>query len=555
MKEAFYIPNNPEDKRLQAAEGWEDYQALKDLDYESHYSPEQLLELLKQTTLVEGFRETVWKDIRSIRPVDQPAIVKGLIEAGFAEDLIRYAELFQAADQTETVRGLLASSSAEECAANPELYPQADYLAIFSEYLLMVEGEEDDEGYVYDAYPSPLYYAVAQGFVKYPSAVQELLLTRYGELSSCPEFSFSFRGDGSATHQRVLGHIVQSGPSKVYDELEQGGNQPGDYAILARVGNAFCTQGQEQIVAEWLGRLFKDLNAQSSRSLVEAGHLRKVVEKAWCFSELDDLVSTKAGFDVTALLKVWERLGVSYMPSPDDERVFQEIVRTRGLTALDLEQRNPGIISYLYKQCGLTDFVRYPAELLERQYAERENLDCEWGLAMYARSDWNLALAQQQDALRELAQSTPEIVTRFVECRNGLDVARRFVSMTEQYGDFEYGVLSAHGSEESISLGVDNRVGTRLTVKEISGLLKNPYAKQKNRLSAEVPVAVLSCKGGVDGGVAETISKETGSFAVGGSMNANIRSLRVVEDDMGRRRFETRYTQGEAVSYAAGEVI
>ena len=159
---------------------------------------------------------------------------------------------------------------------------------------------------------------------------------------------------------------------------------------------------------------------------------------------------------------------------------------------LALEEEKPGISAQLNTLFNISNFGRYPHELLVRQ-VERMNLNVPFGVAMYAKDDHNGAYyqaGQRVDSLHDSLEDNYDIrIFEFGSQRQAVKIFNR-IKRTWKDNKISFALFGAHGSKRSMFFGKDQG---RITTAD----LQHPIFKSLRTLfENEATVVLDSCSTG-----------------------------------------------------------
>lgn len=213
---------------------------------------------------------------------------------------------------------------------------------------------------------------------------------------------------------------------------------------------------------------------------------------------------------------------------------------------LEIELRRPGISRYLYSECGIANFGRYPTNILIDQYDARYDTTSPYGVALFAKADNDGALYDTDyliDFQNDLKNENFKL--RIFECQDSLDVISALNSSRRQFGKIEFGILDAHGGEKFISLG---NYGENLSLYSVL----NPNAPSILRAFVEDPTIILnSCQTGFEHGIGGHLSS-LGASVYAPETSTSIESLRF-NPDAGEKKFTVEFrNEGHARPFKQG---
>ncbi|MCX6721632.1 MAG: hypothetical protein NTY04_00330, partial [Candidatus Staskawiczbacteria bacterium] len=229
--------------------------------------------------------------------------------------------------------------------------------------------------------------------------------------------------------------------------------------------------------------------------------------------EMIDDELTAAGLSYQELLEDWERSEKS------KEGIYAKWVNLKAIK--EIERKKKGGCKFLHKEFGISDFGRYPPELLLKQIEEAESKKNPYGVIIFPRDDWNGAFYADADVFRKLyKQLDGEFSLRFFECESKTDIARALIKSNKHYNPSDGSghkisllVLGGHGSEKRINFGGDERPSERhyLTADDLMG----GGVKRAGQFFEENPTIILSsCSTGAEGGIGQELSKRFGAKVI-----------------------------------------
>lgn len=202
-----------------------------------------------------------------------------------------------------------------------------------------------------------------------------------------------------------------------------------------------------------------------------------------------------------------------------------------------LEDKVPGSVKILHEKFGITNFQRYPEEILLNQLQDGES-NKNIGLLTFAVNDWNGAFDNQSNIWSKIYDNQKENLDfKIVECGSNIDLARQLISLKENNDKkVSLAVLSAHSSGESFSLGEENSISTED--------IEKYGPKLKDIFSNEAQLVANACSSASVGGWVNSLSKEAGIKAVGPDRPAAIEDVDFVGNEV-----VPKYHQGDTEAY------
>ncbi len=248
------------------------------------------------------------------------------------------------------------------------------------------------------------------------------------------------------------------------------------------------------------------------------------------------------GLDWDRLLKSWQTIRQDYSRT---EHIYAN------LRAIDmLEGVDKGMCSRLNSQYGIEFFGRYPAEVLVRQDAIRDQ-DTPYGVMLYPKADWNSALQTQPEIIGSLYSQLKALGygLRIVEARGKYSAGRRLSRLNKKYGSknkITFIVIAAHGSRNTMEFGPARRIqdyvqdpsNVAQTRKEFNNQLedyrvtkadleKNWAQRLKAFFEDGFSAIFLSCSVGASGGIAESANRQIGAESIAPTNDSRPMSIKV----------------------------
>ena len=203
----------------------------------------------------------------------------------------------------------------------------------------------------------------------------------------------------------------------------------------------------------------------------------------------------------------------------------QDNPETTSNTLRSLDEFEPEAADVLRREFDLEEFGRYPIEALRAMYREKDS-DGDWGLMIYAKDDYNGAFMHQGPA-RELYESVAATHhLRIVECESLDDIKSQLARLGAKYGPASFAVVNAHGSPETLRFGEDEKKGV---VKRTGAVDKKELGDALDGiLKPGAEVCLAACSTGVEAGIGQVVSDETGHDVHGPDDDAALQSYGAV---------------------------
>jgi hypothetical protein len=192
-----------------------------------------------------------------------------------------------------------------------------------------------------------------------------------------------------------------------------------------------------------------------------------------------------------------------------------EVVRTVNEDSTDLmlclsglEQERPGAIQVLHSFYGIRNFGRWGKEFLTEQYDCHGDTTKPYGLLITALDDRgdDGKEAFRKDGGRGKTHSLDKHFVRAIEVASAPELVQRLNLLKDMYGhehQIDFCVLTGHGASESICLSaIGDKLGSLAVGQDFSRLYR--------WFSPDATIVLQSCSTGAQGGLAQTISRQSG---------------------------------------------
>jgi hypothetical protein len=214
----------------------------------------------------------------------------------------------------------------------------------------------------------------------------------------------------------------------------------------------------------------------------------------------------------------------------------------------DIEQKRPGIVRWLYRECNIRHFGRYPDALLIQAYDDREKTNTPHMLYVFPHADWNGAFQTDRVTLQEVMRKTsPPYAVRIFETGSAEDFEKSMLKLAEKYGKLDAAIIGGHGNEDSIYFGKSWK--QRLHKNETERLRRI----FKTCFVYDGKVILFSCSTGKKGGIAQQISY-FGIEVQGPDINTAPSYIEVILDK-GKIRFIAHYRDAKTRRYFKGKEV
>lgn len=170
-------------------------------------------------------------------------------------------------------------------------------------------------------------------------------------------------------------------------------------------------------------------------------------------------------------------------------------------------------INKLYTEYGITNFGRYPREVLVRQI-EDDGENRPYGIWIGAYADWNGAFMSDNDRkhVKSISKNASDLGfgLKIVEARDKMSMVKRIVTLDRKFGKdnkISFVVVNGHGDADVVALGRNREdiLATDDLKKESAGKMRKYYAEK-------VPFLFNSCSTGL--GIGPEYSRFGNSYSM-----------------------------------------
>jgi len=196
----------------------------------------------------------------------------------------------------------------------------------------------------------------------------------------------------------------------------------------------------------------------------------------------------------------WSHRHSSGFPEPS---IFTNIVRIH-----EIEAQKEGTAQLLFKEYGIRNFERYPAELLLAQAEAHKDGTKPYGIILNPENDWNGAFSNDSQIWAVINSQLKHYgyFLRVVESESKQEIARRLISLDKWYGKshkISFAFIGGHGTENSIKFGGEAPRNS-ISIDDLAG----HGVKKTNKFFELNPTIVLvSCSTGAERGIGQKLSE------------------------------------------------
>lgn len=268
--------------------------------------------------------------------------------------------------------------------------------------------------------------------------------------------------------------------------------------------------------------LFKDEDDESAIEDcdVVSFHLSKMADDP---SKLTAFLE-KFNLPVRSVLADWNLSNIESADSARRKKTVNDYWKINLGKVIEIELRRPGIASFLHEKYRISDFGRYPTEVLIDQYDGRYDSTSPYGIAIFAKEDKTGAIYDTTylySFFKDLKKSGYRF--RIFECSDRREVVSALNSSRHQFGKIHFGLIDAHGSETRIALGKYSQFMDDKNIRLED--LVNPNYPDVTKAFIDNPTIILnSCLTGAEGGIKQYI-EALGAKVYAPSTSTNITSI------------------------------
>lgn len=182
------------------------------------------------------------------------------------------------------------------------------------------------------------------------------------------------------------------------------------------------------------------------------------------------------------------------------------------------ENKRENVTSFLQQECFISDFRRYPTEMLIRQYDEYFDQTLNYGVVIFPRADSTSAFGDYSPMLSDLDTQAKDLncAVRIFECGTKSDLLRVLLKTKKNYSEkggykISFAILGAHGFNSGICLGDDTDPLKDPSKTILTSDASDPImSRVGDFFEAEASVILSSCHTGVEGGIGQILSGNIG---------------------------------------------
>lgn len=258
------------------------------------------------------------------------------------------------------------------------------------------------------------------------------------------------------------------------------------------------------------------------------------------------------GLDRSQLADTWKRSGSDYFD------IFEQ-----NLTIIkNLEQKRPGAAATLQREFGISDFARYPTEVLVGQIDHISETDKPYGIMITPQEDISGAFYTEEikSAIDNMHKEMgTKCYLRIVEVGGKFDLARTLIALDRKYGKerkITFAIFGGHGEPNTIYLGKDEKRGIFETQDFLDLVSKTTTrAKVKSFFTPNPTIIMQSCSTGREQGLAQGISLALNADVIGPDNPTRIENYRITFSKDGQPHPGVSYAEAKPKRYFNGNQI
>lgn len=540
MKEGFWHGNNSEANFTRVQEGLQDYSDIQEEEQEAAWTPsaEECLRRISYLESTGGSSEeldAVWHDVEKMSARDREYLAMQLVN-NFPDQLVEHIELFRDLDCDRFIYSMFNDHLvAKTLLSNPFLWVSyvSAPLNLLSDFYM--KNKNDNEGFL---------ELILTNLDKYPSEVQLGFVKQFHrDYRLATGAKIDLFGDGSEAHTELILFCMHN-LFPLIERIDPGTDK--SIVFFKDLAVELAKRHDTDAITFYIrNNVLVTLPPEVSEAYLLQGSPSEFLSIAYAFSEISPKLKEKFNFDIEKVAPWWREIG-------DRAKTTGKYARQHAQATMTLEAKKPGIVSELSEDFQITDFARYPSDILITQN-EQTNQKGKYGLFIYPKADHNGAFEYHGPALSDFfARMSDKYLFRIAEAGDRASLARLLVKMKNKYGPASFIILSGHGTPRSLQLG--NHEYSHVTLSDIEGL-RGDSERNSRYLDPKGAVLLISCEIGQPNGAVQKLSDKLVMSVSGPDVCTNIDNINLVEDSEDRLSFEqTLYKTSDVGStYFAGK--
>lgn len=540
MKEGFWHENNSESNFKKVQAGLEDYSDIQGEEQEAVWSP-NVDEFLRRIPYLESAGDNgedpdaVWHGVEKMSAKDREYLAMQLVK-NFPDQLVEHIELFRDLDCDRFIYSMFNDHIvAKTLLSNPFLWVSyvSAPLNLLSDFYM--KNKNDNEGFL---------ELILTNLDKYPSEVQLGFVKQFHQdYRLATGAKIDLFGDGSEAHTELILFCMHN-LFPLIERIDPGTDK--SIVFFKDLAVELAKRHDTDAITFYIrNNVLVTLPPEVSEAYLLQGSPSEFLSIAYAFSEISPKLKEKFNFDIEKVAPWWREIG-------DRAKTTGKYARQHAQATMTLEAKKPGIVSELSEDFQITDFARYPSDILITQN-EQTNQKGKYGLFIYPKADHNGAFEYHGPALSDFfARMSDKYLFRIAEAGDRASLARLLVRMKDKYGPASFIILAGHGNPRSLQLGNYNYPD--VTLRDIEGL-RGDSERNSRYLDPNGAILLVSCDTGQENGVAQKLSEKLTLAVSGPDICANIKNIDLFEDSEGKLSFEETIYQSSDTgpTYFAGK--
>jgi len=226
---------------------------------------------------------------------------------------------------------------------------------------------------------------------------------------------------------------------------------------------------------------------------------------------------------------------------------------------LTIEEKRPDIAKVLKDEFNIGLFHRYPPEVLIAQFDQRNNRELPFGIMVNSITDHNEALGSlgMTGLLKSLHKEADGVGygVRIYEAGSIEEIVDIMNQSNERYGEKtpQFALISGHGLPDSIEMDWDHPRFPGRKIRQESFQDEDGLNLAK-KMGDNAQVILISCSTGVEGGIAQEISKQ-GLRVSGPDCEAGAGWVEMKKTQDGLIEVQVKYRGAKTNRYQNGELL
>lgn len=235
----------------------------------------------------------------------------------------------------------------------------------------------------------------------------------------------------------------------------------------------------------------------------------------------------------------------------NSSRLLKHLIAKNLARLSDMEAQIPGIGSHLYSEFGITDFARYPKEMLIAQYEDKDKKDdIPYGVLVYPKDESGGSFHYDPLVLQNLyIKLKGRSRIRIFETGDTQGLVHILNDSRKRWGKISFGIIGGHGTRETIRLGDSDKKRSILRKEEVE---RSGASAVKLAFVDNPSIILVSCSTGQLGGIGHELSK-IGAKVIAPPTPTHPESIDPVFLEDGGVDFKVKFSGTQSNTYSLGE--